>query len=300
MAKKENKILGFNNSKKNNAVADGAAIDNNMRESLRDALGITKRQVEASRHTVLSGPPGVGKTYGAMDELTKAGIKYVTVAPGMTPPSIICKLAHAVSTLKKDEEVVILMDDADDVVFNDYKQLNKWKLAMADTDHDLGIVPHFHHQANMLTTFVMLEKQGKHDLLDALKSFQQVEDVGISIPMDRVRFVVLCNRNLEDVKECGGKKMFNAIEPVVDRTNYSRMNLDMHEQWGWLAYVLSTTQPFEEEDLSDTQKIELLNWMYPNWDNLRTTSYRTVKKLAADMINFPDRYEDKWNSKLKG
>lgn len=301
MAKREDKILGFNNSKKNNAVADGGAIDNNMREYLRDALGISvNRKVEASRHTILSGPPGVGKTYGSMDEITKAKINYIMIAPGMTEIVVTMKLAHAVYSLKKDEQLVVLMDDADDVIFSDYERLNKWKLTMGDVDKAMGLIPHYSHPVNMLSTFTSLEKQGKLQLLNALQSFQNADDVGVNIPMDRVRFVVLCNRNLEDRKQMGSAKMASAIEPVVDRNNYYRMNLDMHEQWGWLAYVLSTTQPFEEQDLSDDQKLELLNWMYPRWDQLRTTSYRTVRKLAADMINFPDRYEDKWNLQLKG
>jgi len=294
-------MLKFSNSKKNNAITAGKDIDDNMREYLRDALGIsTNKTVEATRHTILSGPPGVGKTYGAMDEINKAKIKFIMIAPGMTPITITCKLANAVYELKKDEELVVLMDDADDVIFNDYKELNKWKLTMADVDYAMGLIPHYTHPVNMLGTITALEKAGKDQLVTALQSYQLPDDIGVSIPMDKVRFVVLCNRDLEDPKQMGSAKMRSAIEPVVDRNNYYRMSLDKNEQWGWLAYVLSSTQPFEEASLTDEQKLELLNWMYPRWEELRTTSYRTVKKLAADMINFPDRYEDKWNLQLKG
>ena len=296
-------MLTFSNSKKNNDLTEGGNIDRNMREYLRDALGISvNRKVEASRHTILSGPPGVGKTYGAIDELTKAKQRYIIIAPGMTPITVTCKLANAVYTLPKDEELTVLMDDADDVIFSDYKELNRWKLVMCDVDYDMGIIPHYTHPVNMMGTLTALKKAGKDDLVEALKSFQADDDIGVNIPMDKVRFVVLCNRNLEDPKQMGSSKMRSAIEPVVDRNNYYRMSLDKHELWGWLAYVLSTTQPFEDDDieLSDKQKMELLNWMYPRWNDLRTTSYRTVRKLAADMINFPDRYEDKWNLQLKG
>jgi hypothetical protein len=78
------------------------------------------------------------------------------------------------------------------------------------------------------------------------------------------------------------------------------MDLNWETQWGWLAYTLSTTQPFDEAEMSNEQKKELLNWMYGNWNNLRSTSYRMVRKLAEDMINEPDSYYDLWQEKLKG
>ncbi len=40
--------------------------------------------------------------------------------------------------------------------------------------------------------------------------------------------------------------------------------------------------------------------MYSNWKNLRSTSYRTVRKLAADMINDTDNYIDSWEEQLVG
>jgi hypothetical protein len=302
--------LQFKDPDKHTSMIKGADIDQDMREDLRDAFGIAKKLVEANRNTIISGPPGVGKSYGALDELKKAGKKFIQILPGMSPIQIVCKLAYAVYSLKPGEEVVVLMDDADDVVFSEYGELNKWKLAMAPVDYALGSIPHYHYTKSIMATIQSLEKQKRNDLAEALRSFMKPDELGISIPTDRVRFVILCNLDLEDPKAFSSKKMWNAIEPVVDRNNYIRKEYNAEDQWGWLAHVLGTTQPFPAQintagqqepayPLTNAQKIELLNWMKPRWEQLRTSSYRTVRKLAEHMINYPDRYEGKWKTQLK-
>jgi hypothetical protein len=125
------------------------------------------------------------------------------------------------------------------------------------------------------------------------------DGVGVSIPMDRVRFIVLCNLDLEDPTAFRGK-LKSAIGPVLDRVKYKRINVDWEKQWGWTAYVLGETQPFDEHTLTNEQKVELLNWMKLSWPNLRSTSYRTVRRLAEAMINDPDNYIDQWQQELKG
>jgi hypothetical protein len=117
--------------------------------------------------------------------------------------------------------------------------------------------------------------------------------------MDRVRFIVLCNLDLEDPKAFRGK-MKSAIGPVLDRVKYKRMSVDWEKQWGWTDYVLGGTQPFEGHDLSKAQKEELMGWMHSNWSKLRSTSYRTVRRLAEAMINDPENYVDQWSQEMKG
>jgi hypothetical protein len=281
-------------------VDAGQFVDETSRDFIRGALGLKKKKVEATRHTILSGPPGVGKTYGTQDECNKGKVKYIKIDPGTSDINLTIKLACAVHSLKKDEELIVLLDDADDVVFGSYETLNKWKIAMGDINYDIGLVPYYAHNVSMTNTIAKLEEVGKQDLADALKSFQDPGSIGVNIPMDRVRFVILCNLDLEDPKAFGRNKVKSAIPAIMDRFNYSRINLNWEYQWGWLAYVLSNSQPFEEHPLTDEQKKELLEWMYSNWKNLRSTSYRMVRKLAEAVINEPDSYQDTWATHLKG
>ena len=155
---------------------------------------------------------------------------------------------------------------------------------------------------NLLQT---LEKQAaidpsKYEIIKALKYFIPQDSLGVSIPTDKVRFIVLCNLDLEDPKAFRSSKMKSAVAPVMDRMTYKRINVDWEKQWGWTAFVLGETQPFDNYKLSINQKVELMQWMYSNWNSLRSTSYRTVRVLAAAMINEPDTYIDLWQQELKG
>lgn len=295
--------LNFASKNKKLMIQKGELINNQGRKFVRKSIGATEKKVESARHTVYSGPPGVGKTFGTIEECIAANKKYIVIAPGTTDIELAVKLAHGVYTLKEGEELVVILDDADDVVFGSYATLNKWKVAMADAKPELGLVPMFNHPVAVINTITALEKAGKNVVAEALKSYSGADSIGVGIPMERVRFVILCNLDLEHPKAFSrNPKMKSAVEPVLDRMNYKRVEVDKKESWGWLAYVLGVSQPFESQGflLTDDQKVALLDWMWSNWDDLRSTSYRTVEKLAEDMINYEDEYEDYWEEKLKG
>jgi hypothetical protein len=299
-------MIKFKSKELNLLVEAGKFVDDNSRDFIKGALGLKKRKVEASRHTILSGPPGVGKTYGTQDECNKGNVKYIKIEPGSSDMQIAIRLAVAVFKLKKNEELIVLLDDADDLVFSDYASLNKWKIAMADVDYEQGIIPTYNHAVSMTNTLASLEKQvaagdtDKKIIINAIKHFTPNDSLGISIQTDRVRFIVLCNLDFEDPKSFRSGKMKSAVAPVLDRNEYKRVNVNWEKQWGWTAYVLGQTQPFDEYKLTMEQKVELMQWMYSNWDKLRSTSYRTVRRLAAAMINDSETYLDKWQEQLKG
>lgn len=299
-------MIKFKSKELNLLVEAGKFVDDNSRDFIKGALGLKKKKVEASRHTILSGPPGVGKTYGTQDECNKGNVKYIKIEPGSSDVQIAIKLAVAVYKLKKNEELVVLLDDADDLVFSDYASLNKWKIAMADVDYEQGIIPTYNHPVSMNNTISALEKQvaagdtDKKVVIDAIKHFIPTDSLGLSIQTDRVRFIVLCNLDFEDPKAFRSAKMKSAVAPVLDRNEYKRVNVNWEKQWGWAAYVLGQTQPFDDYKLTMEQKVELMQWMYSSWDKLRSTSYRTVRRLAAAMINDSETYLDKWQEQLKG
>lgn len=300
-------MIKFKSKELNLLVESGKFIDEQSREFIKDRIGVKKKKVESKRHTILSGPPGVGKTFGTIDECNKAGVKYKLIEPGSSDLEIALKLATGVHLLKPNEELNLLADDADDLIFGEYKKLNKWKIALADIDYEQGIIPHYTHPVSMSGTLANLQKQvdagntSKQIIIDAINNFSTSDGLGLSIPMDKVRVIVLCNLDLEDEKTFSrNTKMKSAIDPVKDRMKYKRINLNWEKQWGWTAYVLGETQPFEEYPLKMEEKVELMQWMYSNWHSLRSTSYRTVKSLAEAMINEPNNYYDLWNEELKG
>jgi hypothetical protein len=292
--------MKFNSETQNLLVQHGKLEDDKSRRFIRKSLGLGTKKVEATKHAILSGPPGVGKTYGTRDECNKNNVIYFEVPPGTSDIAFVTGLAFHVYTLPANKDLVVILDDADDVVFGDYQTLNKWKIACGGVDYDAGIIPSFNHPVSMNNTLSTLRKQkGKEKMVEAIESFMSEDSIGVSIPTDRVRFVILCNLDLEDPGAFGrNKKLRSAIGPVLDRFEYKRIELNWDTQWGWLAYTLSNSQPFKEHPLKVEQKKVLLDWMFSNWKNLRSTSYRTVEKLAAAMINEPDNYLDEWAEQL--
>lgn len=272
-----------------NYIAEGANQDKMLRDHIRLMLGITPTKVQSKRHTIISGHPGVGKSFSTMDEIRNSKVNYIQFGAGATDSSIALKLAYSVMKLAPNEELVVLCDDADDIVFRDYQTANKFKFAMAKDD------PFYAQDVNLISARAKYEKNGRNDLVEAIDAFTVPGSVGIHIPMDQVRFYIICNRNCENKKEFGGK-VYSAVEAIVDRVKYKRLDSEWKVRWGWLAHILDNSQPFDEYPLSDEQKHKLVTWMWTKWEVMRNPSYRTVEEMAEYMINDPQNFEDIWET----
>jgi hypothetical protein len=271
-----------------NYISEGLNQDSQLRTHIRKMLGVEKGKVMGKKHTIISGPPGVGKSYSVMEEIAKANVNYIQFGAGASDSGMALELAYNVNKLNLGEELVVLLDDADDILFRDYETANKFKFAMAKDN------PFYAQDVNLTGARKQYEKAGRMDLVNAIDAFTVPGKVGIHIPMDQVRFFIICNRNCEDKKQFG-PKIWSAAEALVDRVKYKRLDFEWKVSWGWLAYILDKSQPFDNVSLTKEQKRELTNWMWTNWENMRNQSYRTVEEMAEYLINETD-YEDIWES----
>lgn len=272
-----------------NYIAEGANQDLMLRNHINQMLGIGHVGAESKRHTIISGPPGIGKSYSTMSAIRTSNVNFIQFGAGDTDSNIALKLAYGVHNLKPGEELVTLWDDADDVIFRDYQTANKFKFALAKDE------PFFSQGVNMTNQRAAYEKNNRQDLVDAIDAFTVPGSPGIQIPMDRVRFFIICNRNLDNRKEFSSR-IYGAVEAIQDRVKYKRLEFDWKVCWGWLAYILNNSQPFDKFPLTDEQKFRITDWMWARWDQMRNPSYRTVEEMAEYIVNYPNDYLDIWAS----
>ena len=62
---------------------------------------------------------------------------------------------------------------------------------------------------------------------------------------------------------------------------------------------MSTDVLGAEHKLTVAQKHILVDWMFSNWERLPGTSLREVQEYAADMLNHPKDYSDRWAMRLE-
>lgn len=276
-----------------NYILEGQNQDRLLKNHVQSMLGMDPdKKVTAKRHTIISGPPGVGKSYTAMAAIRNSNANYIQLGAGASQSNIALKLAYGVNNLKEDQELIVLIDDADDIIFGDYTSANRFKFAMAADE------PFYAHDVNLHNARTQYERAGRTDLVAAIDAFTVQGSTGIHIPMDRVRFIIICNADLEDKKNFRGK-LWSAAQAIVDRVKYKRLDFEWKVSWGWLAYILSVSQPFKDVELTDDQKTHLVTWLWDKWEQVRIPSYRTVEEMAEYMINNPENFEDEWASLLK-
>lgn len=279
-----------------NYISEGQNQDQMLTTRIRKAIGATARRVEAKRHTIISGAPGIGKSYSTMREIRASSVPYMYIGAGATDAALQVKLAYNVykHCVKGGKELVVVLDDADDVVFGDRTTMNSWKIAMAKDD------PVYSRDVDLSSQINRLRKQGKDDIADAVEFFQEEGEVGITVPMDMVRIIILCNKNYRDPKAVHVNRR-DDVAALVDRVRYEHLEFEWKVSWGWLAYILQNSQPFAEEgvELDEEQKSYICRWMWDKWENMHNTSYRTIEEMAEYMVDMPDNFEDEWERFLK-
>lgn len=274
-----------------NYIREGQNQDQQLRTHIRNMLGIGNAKVQSKKHTIISGPPGIGKSYSTMEEIRKSNVNYIQFGAAATDSAMAIELAYNVNKILHDpkKELVVLLDDADDVIFRDYETANKFKFAMAKDE------PFYAQDVNLIGKRAQYEKAGRMDLVEAIDAFTIDGKVGLHIPTDQVRFYIVCNKNCEDKKQFT-KRIWDAAEAIVDRTKYRRLDFEWRVSWGWLAYVFMNYQPFPNHPMNKKQKERLVDWMWDHWEGMRNQSMRTIEEMAEYMINDPANYEDIWES----
>ena len=243
-------------------------ILNRLRERF-EILDDMTRAVKSGkvRAMIVTGPPGVGKSFGVEKVLSKHDVfatvandqklkKYEVVKGAMSALGLYTKLYHY-----KDAKNILVFDDCDSVLLDDLS-LNILKAAL-DTSSKRMI--HWNTESHSL------RREGVPD------SF---EFKGGAIFITNIKF--------DHVKS---KKLRDHLEALESRCHYLDLTIDTErEKILRIEQVVAECGMLDKYEFEPYQAMEVVDFVKANVSRLRELSLRTVLKVADLKHGFPDKW----------
>ena len=253
-------------------VKNTQETDEQIIERLRDRFAILDdmtRAVKAGkvRAMIVSGPPGVGKSFGVEAVLSKHDVfanvandsklkKYEVVKGAMSALGLYAKLFAY-----KDSKSILVFDDCDSVLLDDLS-LNILKAAL-DSSKTRRICWN--------TDSRLLRQEGIPDAF---------EFKGGAIFITNIKF--------DNVKS---KKLRDHLEALESRCHYLDLTIDTEREKILRIKQIVGDGMLNEYDLSEEAKSEVIQFIDDNKKLLRELSLRMVLKIADLRVSFPQRWQ---------
>ena len=245
--------------------------DEEVIERMRKRFAILDDMTKATkrgdvRAMIVSGPPGVGKSYGVETVLDRYGTvstlgntqpKYEVCKGAMSPIGLYCKLYKLAA---KDN--VIVFDDCDSILLDDLS-LNILKAAL-DSKKTRRICWN--------TDSHMLRREGVPDTFEFAGSV-----------------IFITNIKFDNVRS---KKLRDHLEALESRCHYIDLTIDtLREKLLRIQQIVKDGMLNTYALPGDTQQ-EVVQYIWDNKRRLREISLRTVLKIADLAKAFPDTWKD--------
>ena len=217
------------------------------------------------RAMIVSGPPGVGKSFGVEKVLGKHDLiatlgekapRYEVVKGAMSAIGLYCKLYNYA-----DKDNVLVFDDCDSVLLDDLS-LNILKAALDSKKN---------RRIHWNTDSFKLRNEGVPD------SF---EFKGSAIFITNIKF--------DNVKS---KKLRDHLEALESRCHYIDLTIDTEREKMLRIKQITSDGMLDEYALGETVVDDIVDFIDINKKRLRELSLRTVLKVADLAKAFPDRWE---------
>ena len=214
------------------------------------------------RAMIVSGPPGVGKSYGVEAVLQKADLfntlaerkpKFEVVKGAMSSIGLYAKLYEF-----SGEGNVVVFDDCDDILMEE-QSLNTLKGALDSSERRF---------ISWNTDSRILRSEGIPD---------RFEFKGAAIFITNIKF--------EHVRS---KKLRGHLDALESRCHYIDLQMDTNrEKLLRIRQVVNENQMLARYEFEDAVKDELIEYVERHQDKLRELSLRMVLKLADLRKKFP-------------
>jgi hypothetical protein len=228
---------------------------------------MTKAAVSGEiRALIVSGPPGVGKSYGVEREIEKAtlldqiaGRKLrAEVVKGSASPIGLYQTLYKYS----DENCVVVFDDCDSILVDDVA-LNLLKGAL-----DSGKT----RKISWLADSNILRHEGIPN------SFEFKGSV-----------IFITNLKFDQMKS---QKLRDHLDALQSRCHYLDLTLDtMRDKILRIRQIAQTGELFSDMDIGDVGQAEIIEFMNLNQNRLREMSLRMAIKIGQLYKSFPNRWQ---------
>ena len=217
------------------------------------------------RAMIVSGPPGVGKSYGVEQEIEKATLLdqiagrrlRAEVVKGSATPIGLYQTLYKYS----DANCVVVFDDCDSILLDDVS-LNLLKGAL---------------------------DSGKKRTISWLSESSALRREGIP---DRFEFkgsvIFITNLKFDGMKS---QKLRDHLDALQSRCHYLDLTLDtMRDKILRIKQIANDGELFAEYDFDDVARDEILGFMDANKNKLREMSLRMAIKIADLRKSFPNTW----------
>lgn len=218
------------------------------------------------RAMIVSGPPGVGKSYGVEQEIEKAclidqiaGRKLrAEVVKGSASPLGLYQALYKYS----DENCVLVFDDCDTILFDDVS-LNLLKGAL---------------------------DSGKSRRISWLSESRVLKDEGIPSSFNfKGSVIFITNLKFDKMKS---QKLKDHLDALQSRCHYLDLTLDtMRDKLLRIKQIAQSGALFQDMDITEVGTEEIIQFMDANQDKLREMSLRMAIKIAQLYKSFPLKWQ---------
>lgn len=233
--------------------------DEEIIERIRDRFSILDEMTQASvdgtvRAMIVSGPPGVGKSFGVerileqnalFDKLANRRARFEVVKGAMSAIGLYCKLFSFA-----DAGNVLVFDDCDSILLDDLS-LNILKAAL-DSGSKRTI--------SWNTDSSMLRREGVPD---------RFEFKGTVIFITNIKFEHVRSQKLKD-----------HLDALESRCHYLDLTIDTPREKLLRIKQIVNDGMLDKYDFTEAEKESVINWVWEKKDQLRELSLRTVLKVA--------------------
>jgi hypothetical protein len=240
-------------------------------------------------HSYIYSVGGLGKTYNVTKAVKDMNVPFYVVSGKTTGWGFALQLAVIVHKKPKGIPFRIIVDDCDAILANDFINILK---NMLEGQKTLRYTQQIHEH--------LLDTPAKKEAYEYFK-----KDIGFEVPTDELLFIFTSNFKLPTVNQAqevesqnkGTKSAQRIIDLNAIRTRCKSKDIIFatdQEWWGWIADAVLNDNSVSHI-IDKEQQIEMLNWMWSNWNRLSGKCLRTVNQLA-DIMKWEEDYLDTWES----